>query len=103
MVKLFLKSPMGRGFALAASLCGTATAYAELGVTQNTIVFGQSAALDGPARALGLGMREGMLAAFREANAAGGVTGRKLELISYDDGYEPDRAIANTNRLIKRD
>ena len=48
-------------------------------------------------------MREGILAAFHEANAAGGVNGRKLELVSYDDGYEPDRAIANTERLIDKD
>ena len=63
-------------------------------------MFGQSAAFDGPAAALGLGMREGILASFNEANAAGGVNGRRLELVSYDDGYEPEKAIANTKRLI---
>src|SRR5271168_2132424 len=78
-------------------------AHAEPGVFDDRIVFGQSAALGGPAAALGLGMREGILAAFYEANAAGGVNGRKLELVSYDDGYEPDRAIANTERLIDKD
>ena len=75
-------------------------AHAEPGVFDDRIVFGQSAAFDGPAAALGLGMREGILAAFNEANATGGVNGRRLELVSYDDGYEPERAIANTNRLI---
>ncbi|HSA79509.1 MAG TPA: ABC transporter substrate-binding protein [Geminicoccaceae bacterium] len=77
--------------------------HAEPGVFDDRIVFGESAAFEGPASALGLGMREGILAAFNEANAAGGVHGRKLELISYDDGYEPDKAIANTNRLINDD
>ena len=48
-------------------------------------------------------MREGILAAFNEANAAGGVHGRKLELVSYNDGYEPEKAIANTERLIGDD
>jgi ABC-type branched-subunit amino acid transport system substrate-binding protein len=67
------------------------------------IVFGQSAAFEGPAAALGIGMRQGILAAFAEANAAGGAKGRKLELISYDDGYEPKKAIANTNRLLNED
>ena len=43
------------------------------------------------------------LAAFGEANAAGGVNGRRLELVSYDDGYEPEMAIENTNHLIKDD
>jgi branched-chain amino acid transport system substrate-binding protein len=74
----------------ATSLMGVA-AHAEPGVFEDRIVFGQSAAFGGPAAALGLGMREGMLAAFHEANAAGGVNGRKLELVSYDDGYTSRR------------
>lgn len=78
-------------------------ARAESGVTSDKIVFGQSAATAGPAAALGRGMREGLLAAFNEANEKGGVGGRKLELITYDDGYEPNRAIANTNKLIDED
>jgi branched-chain amino acid transport system substrate-binding protein len=48
-------------------------------------------------------MREGILAAFHEVNSAGGIKGRKLELVSYDDGYEPNRAIANTKKLIHDD
>jgi ABC-type branched-subunit amino acid transport system substrate-binding protein len=48
-------------------------------------------------------MKVGNLAAFEEANRNGGVAGRKLELKSYDDGYEPDRAIENTRRLIDQD
>src|SRR5262245_61820889 len=75
-------------------------AFAEPGVFDNRIVFGMSAAFDGPAAALGLGMREGVLASFNEANATGGINGRKLELVSYDDGYEPEKAIATTKRLI---
>ena len=75
-------------------------AHAEPGVFDDRIMFGQSAAFEGPAAALGLGMREGILASFNEANAAGGVNGRRLELVSYDDGYEPEKAIANTKRLI---
>jgi branched-chain amino acid transport system substrate-binding protein len=45
-------------------------------------------------------MREGILAAFSEANATGGVNGHRLELVSYDDRYEPEKGIANTKRLI---
>jgi ABC-type branched-subunit amino acid transport system substrate-binding protein len=78
-------------------------AQAEFGVFDDRIVFGQSAAFKGPAAALGLGMRQGILAAFEEANAAGGVNGRKLELVSYNDGYEPNKAIKNTKRLIQED
>ena len=79
------------------------TVAAEPGVTKDRILFGQSTALGGPASALGQGMQAGILAAFEEANRAGGVAGRKLELKSYDDGYEPDRAIDNTRKLIKTD
>src|SRR5262249_56953922 len=71
------------------------------GVFDDRILFGQSAAFEGPAAALGLGMREGILASFNEANSAGGVNGHRLELVSYDDGYEPEKAIANTKRLIE--
>jgi branched-chain amino acid transport system substrate-binding protein len=90
-------------FGLAASVVLTGAAHAEPGVYNDKIVFGESAAFAGPTAALGLGMRAGILAAFKEANAAGRVNGRRLELISYDDGYEPDKAIQNTNRLIKED
>src|SRR5262245_24008402 len=78
-------------------------ARADPGVFDDRIVFGQSAALKGPAAALGLGMRDGIAAAFQEANATGGVHGRKLNLVSYNDGYEPEMAIANTRRLIDED
>lgn len=78
-------------------------ARADPGVFDDRIVFGQSAAFKGAAAALGLGMRDGILAAFNEANAAAGVHGRRLELVSYNDGYEPENAIANTKRLIDED
>ena len=45
-------------------------------------------------------MRLGILAAFDEVNNAGGIHGRRLRLTSLDDRYEPEAAIANTNRLI---
>jgi ABC-type branched-subunit amino acid transport system substrate-binding protein len=48
-------------------------------------------------------MRRGILAAFNEVNRAGGIKGRQLDLISYDDRYEPELAIANTRRLINED
>src|SRR5438046_8678161 len=82
---------------------GAEPGTSEAGVFDNRILFGQSAALEGSAAALGLGMREGILAAFNEVNAAGGVKGRRLELVSRNDGYEPDKAIENTNQLLKVD
>ncbi len=87
----------------AMSLCATGYAQAEDGVSDSTITFGQAAALEGPAAALGTGMKLGLEAAFAEANAAGGVHGRTIELVSYDDGYEPDRSIAQVTKLIEED
>src|SRR5262245_21002263 len=78
-------------------------AAAEDGVTSDTIVFGQAAVLQGPASALGQGMRAGISAAFEEANKNGGVHGRKLSLTSVDDGYEPDKSITATKKLIEQD
>ena len=66
------------------------------------LVFGQSAALSGPARALGQGMRVGLLAAFEAVNQQGGIHGQRLVLDSLDDAYEPEAAIANTRALIQR-
>ncbi|WP_024517863.1 ABC transporter substrate-binding protein [Bradyrhizobium sp. Tv2a-2] len=75
----------------------------EVGVSADTILFGQAAALGGPSSALGQGMRQGILAAFAEINAKGGVHGRRLELISRDDGYDPDRSVMATVKLIEED
>ena len=75
-------------------------AFAEDGVTVDKILLGQSCAMSGPAKDLGTKMRAGLLAYFGKANNEGGINGRKISLISKDDGYEPDRAIANTRNLI---
>lgn len=77
-------------------------AFAETGVAADKIVLGQAAVFEGPASALGLGMRDGLMAAFAEANKAG-VHGRKLELLTQDDGYEPNKSIDATKALIAKD
>ncbi|MFC4353354.1 ABC transporter substrate-binding protein [Fodinicurvata halophila] len=103
MAPAFLKGAVRAMAGLGLGLTMSWSAAAEPGVSDDTILFGQSAAFEGPAAALGTGMREGLLAAFAEANAAGGVKGRKIDLVSYDDGYEPEAAITNTNKLIDED
>lgn len=89
---------VGIGLAVAAS-----THAAAPGVTADAIVLGQSAAFSGPAARLGESMREGANLYFDEVNRNGGVHGRKIKLLSLDDGYEPDRAIANTKQLIEQE
>lgn len=78
------------------------TAFAE-GVTPDTILIGQSAALSGPAEELGKEMKSGAEAYFDIINKAGGVNGRKIKIVSLDDGYEPEKAAANTRKLITED
>jgi branched-chain amino acid transport system substrate-binding protein len=78
-------------------------AYAADGVGDKSILFGQVAALQGPARDLGQGMRQGILAAFAEVNRNGGISDRTLELTSLDDGYEPERTVEATKKLIDED
>ena len=73
------------------------------GVTDSHVLFGQSAALSGPAKGLGLNMRRGIEAAFYEANLNGGANGRQFALVSMDDAYEPDIAITNTTTLIEEE
>ena len=82
---------------------GSAQDGSTPGVTTDRVLFGQSAALSGPAAALGQGMRLGIQAAFAEINRRGGVHGRQLELISLDDGYEPEAALTNTRRLLQEE
>jgi branched-chain amino acid transport system substrate-binding protein len=101
---LFLRSTfsMIAGSTIAALLCLAAAAFAgEVpGVATDHILFGQSAALSGPASELGTEMRRGIEAAFAEAKRAGGINGRRLDLIADDDRYEPEAAVANTQKLI---
>ena len=85
---------------LALAVGAGAARAADPGVTARSIVIGQSAPMSGPAAALGTEMRAGALAYFESVNASGGVNGRTIELRTLDDGYEPDRAAANTSKLI---
>ncbi len=89
--------------ALATLLATGISAFAEDGVSADKIVFGQATALEGPASALGQGMKMGLEAAFAEINKAGGVKGRKLELKSIDDGYEPTKSIEAVKKLLEDD
>lgn len=67
------------------------------------IRLGQSVPLSGPAQELGIEYQRGLRLAFDAANAEGGVDGRRIELISYDDRYEPETALANTRDLLEAD
>jgi branched-chain amino acid transport system substrate-binding protein len=71
------------------------------GITDKAITIGMSAPLSGPNGAYGIDMRQTINAYFAQLNNAGGIYGRKLELIALDDGYETDRSVANTKILLQ--
>lgn len=77
--------------------------WAEAGVSESTILVGQSVPLSGPSQELGSDMKLGIQLYFDHVNSQGGINGRKLELKSLDDGYEPDRTAANTRQLTGKD
>lgn len=70
------------------------------GVTDAEIKLGQTMPYSGPASAYGL---QGVVqqAFFKELNARGGVNGRKINLISLDDGYSPPKAVEQTRKLVE--
>lgn len=88
--------------ALAASLATTALAQQQ-GVTGTEIVIGEILPLTGVAAVGSLGLSAGNKMAINEANAAGGINGRKIRLISEDDGLVVARAVQAARKLITSD
>ena len=83
-----------------AAIAFSSLSAAESGVTENRITLGMSSPFSGPNGAYGTEMREVIERYFDQVNKGGGVNGRKLALVALDDGYETDRAVANTKALI---
>lgn len=90
---------------LVSGLSGLALlAASPLSVAQdNTILIGLHGPMTGPASWVGLGARDGALLAIEEINAGGGINGRKLKLVSYDDGGKPSESEAVTKKMIEND
>src|SRR3954454_15236340 len=94
---------LARTALLIAAVAAAAPAEAQApGVSASTIVFGQSAPLSGANAELGNDIRNGALAYFRKVNEAGGVHGRRLELITLDDANQVPRSEANTKELVEQ-
>lgn len=86
---------------LAPFLALASPCHAEDLATQGApLRFAQVAVLEGPSAALGRGMQLGIRAAFEEANRNGGVNGRKVQLDSADDGYDPSRSVAVIRKFV---
>lgn len=88
--------------ALAISLLSSA-AHAENGVSSEEIVLGQSTALTGPLAELGQDTSTAAKAYFDYINLQGGINGRKIRLLTLDDGYNTDKVLENARTLIEKD
>jgi branched-chain amino acid transport system substrate-binding protein len=73
------------------------------GVTENQIVVGTHTALSGPVAGWGIDATNGMRMRFDEANAAGGIHGRKIKYIAEDSQYRVPIAVQKANKLVNRD
>ena len=83
-----------------AAIAVSAQAAAEPGITDNSITLGMTSPFSGTNGVYGTDMRQVIQTYFDQVNKAGGVNGRKINLVALDDGYETDRAVANTKSLI---
>jgi branched-chain amino acid transport system substrate-binding protein len=90
-------------FVVAAPVALAQTKTTNQGITDTEIVVGTHQDLSGPIKGWGVSVANGMKMATDEINAAGGVQGRKIRLIIEDSGYDPKRAVLDTQKLIEKD
>jgi branched-chain amino acid transport system substrate-binding protein len=93
------------GAALLAALIGATVPRAAAddlpGVTATELKIGNTNAYSGPASAYGI-IAKAETAFFKMVNEQGGVAGRKINFISYDDGYSPPKTVEQVRRLSRR-
>ena len=103
LLRISRRTALGAGIALA--LAGNAFAQAAKygpGASATEIKLGQTMPYSGPASAYGtIGKVE--QAYFKMINDNGGINGRKVTLISLDDGYSPPKAVEQVRRLVEQD
>lgn len=91
-------------FLAAAPFCGGAAAQKLYGpgVSDTEILIGQTAPYSGPASAFSR-IHKTEIAYFDYLNAKGGINGRKVRILSYDDGFSPPKAFEQVRRLVEQD
>jgi branched-chain amino acid transport system substrate-binding protein len=98
-----LDGPVAACAALAVILTATPLAVQTMrGVTATEIRIGQTMPYSGPVSAFGA-LGKGEVGYFRMVNERGGINGRKVNLISLDDGYAPPKTVEQTRRLVESD
>jgi branched-chain amino acid transport system substrate-binding protein len=90
------------GLALGAGLAVAAPAHDLPGVTDTTIKIGNIAPYSGPASAYST-IAKTIDAYFKKVNEEGGINGRMVEFVSYDDGYSPPKAVEQARKLVESD
>ncbi|RYF43302.1 MAG: ABC transporter substrate-binding protein [Comamonadaceae bacterium] len=95
----FIQSLARNVMVAAIALAGVAVSAQE-GVSKTAVTLGQSLALTGPGSALAVPFHQGAKLFFDRVNAAGGVGGRRIELVTMDDKGNPSATAANTKTLL---
>jgi ABC-type branched-subunit amino acid transport system substrate-binding protein len=95
----FIRS-FARSVMVAALTLLSVAGQAQEGVSKTSIVLGQSVALTGPGSSLALPFHQGAKMYFDRVNAAGGINGRKIELVTLDDRGNAQLTAANTKTLL---
>ena len=90
-------------YAAATLMAMTGAASAQQGVTDDSVTLGMHTDLSGPLATWGAPATNAVRLRFEEANAAGGVHGRMIDLIVEDTKYEVAQAARATNKLVQRD
>ncbi|MGH9807181.1 MAG: ABC transporter substrate-binding protein, partial [Terriglobia bacterium] len=86
----------------ASSTAALAQKKYDIGATDTEIKIGNIMPYSGPASAYGvIGKTE--QAYFNKVNAEGGINGRKINFISYDDGYSPPKTVEQARKLVESD
>jgi branched-chain amino acid transport system substrate-binding protein len=82
---------------------GTSASATQAAPTGDTILLGEVFSLTGGQATFGVSSRNGIEMAVKQANAAGGVKGKKVETRVYDDQGKPEEAANATTRLVNQD
>lgn len=90
------------GFLIAATGSAMAQKKYDTGATDTEIKIGNIIPYSGPASAYGV-VGKAMEGYFKKINEEGGINGRKVNFISYDDAYSPPKAVEQTRKLVESD
>src|SRR5580704_3236229 len=100
--KLLIAAVTASTVALASTGSALAQKKYDTGASDTEIKIGNIMPYSGPASAYGvIGKTEA--AYFSKINAEGGINGRKISFITYDDGYSPPKAVEQARKLVESD